>query len=363
MRDPAAARRAARPGASPSDPEKLGRTTPSWTEFQPRIGFAYDVSGNGRTVVRGGYGIFYDQLFQNLTPVLALAERARDLLDAPQPDELGGGRRPARQLPLRRRSRCPRRRPRTTRSCPPGSFGRINDPDVEEPYVQKFSIGFQKAIGDRWSLSSDFVHTLGPARAALPDHQPAHRGASATRPTRARRRPRSRCERGVNSRYFDEAFVARRPARQPARADQHVHHHQPLDLRQLDHHAQGPARAAARSSLSYVLASSRSWGGQPTASYSGNGIAIDPENQFNEEEFGPTRLDERHRIVASGVFELPLGLPGRAHPAVRERAARTRSTPASTSTGTGSPPSTACARARARRPSSRRAATRPPSAP
>lgn len=58
---------------------------------------------------------------------------------------------------------------------------------------------------------------------------------------------------------------------------------------------------------SYVLASNRSWGGQPVASYSGNGIAITPENQFKPEEFGPTRLDERHRIVLSGVFNLPWG--------------------------------------------------------
>jgi hypothetical protein len=59
---------------------------------------------------------------------------------------------------------------------------------------------------------------------------------------------------------------------------------------------------------SYVLGSSRSWGGQPVASYSGNGIATTPENQFKPEEFGPTRLDERHRVVLSGVFNFRWGL-------------------------------------------------------
>jgi hypothetical protein len=41
--------------------------SPSWGTFAPRIGFAYAVSGDGKTSLRGGFGISYERDFANIS--------------------------------------------------------------------------------------------------------------------------------------------------------------------------------------------------------------------------------------------------------------------------------------------------------
>jgi hypothetical protein len=286
------------------DRDKLARTTPSYLEFQPRLGFAYDVSGNGRLVVRGGYGVFYDQLFQNLT-LFSLSQSGPEIFStlvnltnsAVGVGQLANFRYGIDPLPTPP--------PPNYSVLPAGSFGRINDPIATEPYVQKVSLGFQKALGREWSLSSDYVHTRGTDE---PRYQvinpriehvcnPAYPGSSPGDP---------RCVRGVNSRYFDRAFV---DAGLPANRLEQINMFTTTNSSKFDSWTTTLRGRRGRSliSLSYVLANSRAWGGQPTASYSGNGIAIAPENQFKDGEYGPTRLDERHRFVASAVVDVPWG--------------------------------------------------------
>ncbi|HEX2272033.1 MAG TPA: hypothetical protein VHH35_21000, partial [Pyrinomonadaceae bacterium] len=187
-----------------------------------------------------------------------------------------------------------------------GGFGRINDPDASEPYVQKFSLGVETQLNDTMTLSSDYVHTLGLNEPRVQVINP--RIENICNPAYPTATPASPlCVRGADSRLFDQAFVN---AGMPANRIEQINMIGTTNRSLFDSWTT-TLKWRTRKYLfsgSYVLASSRSWGGQPVASYSGNGIATTPENQFKPEEFGPTRLDERHRVVLSGVFDLRWGL-------------------------------------------------------
>ena len=72
---------------------------PRYKDFAPRVGFAWDVAGDGKTSVRGAYGIFYDRIFDNVwsngawnPPFYALADHdatGGDLIYYTNPASIG----------------------------------------------------------------------------------------------------------------------------------------------------------------------------------------------------------------------------------------------------------------------------------
>ncbi|MGB8507958.1 MAG: TonB-dependent receptor, partial [Pyrinomonadaceae bacterium] len=117
--------------------------------YSPRVGFAWDVRGDSRSVLRGGYGVYFDQSFLNV-PLFAVQQANPEIYASFLNDADG--------LNI---SSAPPTVPRPLTNPLPGSRGRMLDPDFESPYTQQFNVGYAQEIGRNMSLEFDYVHILG----------------------------------------------------------------------------------------------------------------------------------------------------------------------------------------------------------
>lgn len=288
----------------------LRRTTASWKEFQPRFGFAWDPTGTGKHVIRGGYGIAFDQIFQNLT--LFSAQQANAILyqqllaiqALTGPLDPGGATGPLATFrfgvdPL------PAAGAAVT-DIEVGAFGRINDPRITDPYTQQGSIGWAWEFRPDWAFSVDYYHVQAIHEPRVHNINPRIREVcDSSFPTA---NPADlRCVDGADTRFLDAAFDAAglgigRLSQTNMIGTTNRSRFDSFNFvlkKRLSHNFMMQAN--------YVLSWARSWGGRPTSSYSGNGIAITPWRQFLDGEFRPSIFDERHRFVWSGHFQLPYG--------------------------------------------------------
>jgi hypothetical protein len=108
----------------------------------PRIGFAWDPTESGRMVVKGGYGLFYDNI---RTLLSMLGERtwhqAQQIIIANPgyPDPLGG-----------------RSREEFLSTAPPNIEVMAND--FENPYAHQYNLGASRQLSSDFALSVDFTY-------------------------------------------------------------------------------------------------------------------------------------------------------------------------------------------------------------
>lgn len=162
-----------------------GRTYPiDYNNWAPRTSFAYDLAGDGRSVLRGGYGIFYDktlgyaitQYHQN-TPYISsfTASFPQNNVDpgpsngmAPGGDlfrliEVTPGGCPASP----NGASCPTVNRQVLNELFPAGSRRLNtgtivydNPYREQPYAHQLTVGYERELNPVLSASVDFVRQL-----------------------------------------------------------------------------------------------------------------------------------------------------------------------------------------------------------
>jgi hypothetical protein len=254
--------------------------------FAPRLGVTYDLMGDGRSVVRGGYGRFYDKThFELISQVLTagtfsssfIAQFPTNNADPgpsngvlPSDPMLVGG-------------------PTVNRALlealyPPGSRAKNNgtvwldNPDRVIPHTDQITAGYERQLWSTISISADYVHARARDQLMLQDLNPGLRTST------SRTAPLIR---------FDPAYAGQVS--------------QPINAGEIDYDALEMALVKRFASdysfrVSYTLGSSRGNTTGAAIPLSGFQVLDDLNLDLNE---GPTNVDRRHNLVISGQALVP----------------------------------------------------------
>jgi hypothetical protein len=144
------------------------KKSPDKKDFGPRVGFVYDLFGKGKSVLRGGYGIYYDRIILEAgAEELVQNDRALTVT------QYAGSSCVNPQIPA----------PPSLDLCfAPGSTFAPGSPTLANPFIgqhqtggvgilamgpnahhplfQQFSLGLQQEIGNKWLISADGLHVF-----------------------------------------------------------------------------------------------------------------------------------------------------------------------------------------------------------
>jgi len=257
-------------------------------DFSPRVGVAWDLTGAGKHVVRAGYGLYYGQIFQNITlfmeqqanaslfstvtysnsvapgttsgtssvlPSGELLQNFRFGID-PLPPQLPGGA----QLPT-------------------GATGRLVDPTYRNPYSEQWNGGYSWQVTSDSVIEAEYIHELGLHESKSIVINPQINGVRDT------------------TALFQAAGL-------PVLGE--IQDYDSIGRSRYDAMNLSYRKRMSKNftiNTSYVLSRGLAYNGGSAAF--GNG-PTDELNWFAPHDFGPTPADETHRIAFSGVFNLPL---------------------------------------------------------
>jgi hypothetical protein len=252
----------------------------------PRLGLTYDLGGNGKSVIRGGYGRFFDKThFELISAILTSGPFADSFVVLlplngvdpgpsagafPTDPVLAGG-------PTVNRTLLASLYPQGSRNRNSGNVT-IDNPDRVIPYTDQFTLGYERELLTSLSLSADYVHARARDQLMLKDLNPGLRA------TTARTAPLVR---------INPAFAAE--LRQPVNAGE-------IDYDGLQMALVKRFASDYSYRVSYTLGHSRGNTTGNGAPLSGFQVLDNMNLDLNE---GPTDVDRRHNLVISGQVLVP----------------------------------------------------------
>jgi hypothetical protein len=266
--------------------------------FAPRLGFAYNFLGDNKTVVRGSYGIYYSQLRANLGAQFSLGGPTGVFTFTATPGQLGfptsltaipsfpaGATLPARDIVIR-----------PGRAAYYNQFFNVSKlrgyPDkLLNPMTQQGSIGVERDLSNSFFLKVDYVraHTEDIDR-LLDLNAPSTFIPFVTLPTTTR---------SVAAANLTRPIL---PVNNGYRRIQAVVNESVSDYNGLQINLEKRFSRNFSFLVSYTLSKTTNTV-EPDA---GNGDPNDV-NQLGEAERALSLLDQRHRFVLSGYYQLPYG--------------------------------------------------------
>lgn len=254
-------------------------------DFSPRVGFAYDLTGKGKHVLRGGFGLYYGNTYENIP--LFMIQQANStvyqgVFSISSPDEivpgtavtLGNWRYGVDPFP---------QAPPPSGDLANGATGRLMAPNYRNPVSEEFNFGYQWAVDNNSVVEAEYVHVLG-----------LHMNRTITS---------NLVVPGVPGRPLDSAFDdAGVPRLGSIREEEAIGRtrYDGLNLsyrRRLSRHFSINAN--------YTLSRAVGWG--VTADGFRN-YPHDARDPWNVLDFGDTPNDERHHISFSSIVQLPWGI-------------------------------------------------------